>query len=96
MKINYPKVDILKVLKSHEKLSGKEYPLILDGPFSKLDEEQKKNVVTVIPQYAPQVIIFSKDPLEEFVDEGSIGKTWTIQSNDEKNYAVVKEGLLWK
>ena len=87
---------ILKVLKSHEKLSGKEYPLILDGPFSKLDEEQKKNVVTVIPQYAPQVIIFSKDPLEEFVDEGSIGKTWTIQSNDEKNYAVVKEGLLWK
>lgn len=87
---------ILKVLKSHEKLSGKEYPLILDGPFSKLDEEQKKNVVTVIPQYAPQVIIFSKDPLEEFVDEGAIGKTWTIQSNDEKNYAIVKEGLLWK
>lgn len=87
---------ILKVLKSHEKLSGKEYPLILDGPFSKLDEEQKKNVVTVIPQYAPQVIIFSKDPLEAFVDEGAIGKTWTIQSNGEKNYAVVKEGLLWK
>ena len=87
---------ILKVLKSHEKLSGKEYPLILDGPFSKLDEEQKKNVVTVIPQYAPQVIIFSKDPLEEFVDEDAIGKTWTIQSNDEKNYAIVKEGLLWK
>lgn len=85
---------ILKVLKSHEKLSGKEYPLILDGPFSKLDEEQKKNVVTVIPQYAPQVIIFSKDPLEEFVDEDAIGKTWTIQSNDEKNYAIVKEGLV--
>lgn len=87
---------ILKVLKSHEKFSGKEYPLILDGPFSKLDEEQKKNVVTVIPKYAPQVIIFSKDPLEEFVNKGAIGKTWTIQSNDEKNFAVVKEGLLWK
>lgn len=87
---------ILKVLKSHEKLVGKEYPLILDGPFSKLDEEQKKNVVTIIPKYAPQVIIFSKDPLEQFVEEGAIGKTWTIQSNEEKNYAVVKEGLLWK
>lgn len=87
---------ILKVLRSHEKLSGKEYPLILDGPFSKLDEEQKTNVVKVIPQYAPQVIIFSKDPLENFVEDNVIGKTWTIQSNDEKNYAVVKEGLLWK
>lgn len=87
---------ILKVLKNHEKLSGKEYPLILDGPFSKLDEEQKRNVVTEIPQYAPQVVIFSKDPLEEFVENGAIGKTWTIQSNDEKNYAVVKEGFLWK
>ncbi|MBD5530079.1 MAG: AAA family ATPase [Lachnospiraceae bacterium] len=87
---------ILKVLKNHEKLSGKEYPLILDGPFSKLDEEQKHNVVTEIPRYAPQVVIFSKDPLEKFVEEGAIGKTWTIQSNDEKNYAVVREGFLWK
>lgn len=87
---------ILKVLKDHEKLSGKEYPLILDGPFSKLDDEQKRNVVTEIPRYAPQVVIFSKDPLEKFVDEGVIGKTWTIQSNDEKNYAVVREGYLWK
>ena len=82
---------ILKVLKSHKKLSGKEYPLILDGPFSKLDEEQKRNVIRIIPQYAPQIIVFSKDPLEEFVDSGSIGKTWTILSNDEKNFAVVKE-----
>ena len=87
---------ILKVLKSHKKLSGKEYPLILDGPFSKLDEEQKRTVIRIIPQYAPQIIVFSKDPLEEFVDSGSIGKTWTILSNDEKNFAVVKEGLLWK
>lgn len=87
---------ILKVLKDHEKLSGKEYPLILDGPFSKLDDEQKRNVVTEIPRYAPQVVIFSKDPLEKFIDEGVIGKTWTIQSNDEKNYAVVREGYLWK
>lgn len=87
---------ILKVLKDHERLSGKEYPLILDGPFSKLDDEQKRNVVSEIPRYAPQVVIFSKDPLEKFVDEGVIGRTWTIQSNDEKNYAVVREGYLWK
>ena len=87
---------ILKVLRTHEKLIGKEYPLILDGPFSKLDEEQKRNVLSTIPQYAPQVVIFSKDPLEEYVEEGMIGKVWTIQSNDEKNCAVVKEGNLWR
>lgn len=86
---------ILKVLKSHEKLAGKEYPLILDGPFSKLDKEQKRNVATVIPQYAPQVIIFSKDPLTNFIDEDRMGKVWTIESNEEKNNAVVKEGYLW-
>lgn len=86
---------ILKVLKSHEKLAGKEYPLILDGPFSKLDEEQKRNVATIIPQYAPQVIIFSKDPLMDFVDSSRMGKVWTIESNEEKNNASVKEGYLW-
>lgn len=87
---------ILKVLKSHDKLVGKEYPLILDGPFSKLDEKQKRNVATVIPQYAPQVVIFSKDSLNGFVDSGKVGKVWTIVSNEEKNNAVIEEGNLWK
>lgn len=87
---------ILKVLRSHKKLIGKEYPLILDGPFSKLDEEQKRNVLSTIPQYAPQVVIFSKDPLEEYINVNALGKVWTIQSNDEKNYAVVREGNLWR
>lgn len=87
---------ILKVLKEHEKLSGKEYPLILDGPFSKLDPEQKRNVVTTIPKYAPQVVIFSKDPLNEFVNKNEVGSVYTICSNDEKNNAEVREGYLWK
>lgn len=86
---------ILKVLKEHEKLKEKEYPLILDGPFSKLDPVQKKNVLDTIPQYAPQIILFSKDPLEEAINSGKVGKIWTIVSNDEKNYAEVKEGNLW-
>lgn len=87
---------ILKVLKEHDKLKEKEYPLILDGPFSKLDPEQKRNVISTIPQYAPQVVIFSKDPLGDFVEEESVGKIYTICSNDEKNYAEVSEGYLWK
>ena len=31
--------------------------------FSKLDEDYRQNVVNALPQFAPQVIIFSKDDL---------------------------------
>jgi len=86
---------IFKLLKDNY-LSNKEYPLVLDGPFSKLDEDQKKNVIETIPQYAPQVIIFSKDDLHNYFNEDSIGNVWTIESNDEKNVAYIKEGHLWK
>lgn len=86
---------ILKMLKSEEHLSDKEYPLVLDGPFSKLDPDQRQNVVDVIPQFAPQVILFSKDGLQDVFREEQIGRVWTITSNDEKNIAAVKEGYLW-
>ncbi len=86
---------ILKVLKDHDKLKNKIYPLVLDGPFSKLDPEQKQNVISVIPEYAPQVIIFSKDPLGEYFGD-KVGRVWTIESNEEKNNAVIREGYLWK
>lgn len=87
---------ILKMLQSNEALSTKEYPLILDGPFSKLDPEQRQNVVNAIPEFAPQVILFSKDDLHDVFDADSIGRVWTIQSNDEKNIATIEEGYLWK
>ncbi|USF28186.1 hypothetical protein N510_003145 [Firmicutes bacterium ASF500] len=86
---------ILKMLKSEERLSSKEYPLVLDGPFSKLDPDQRKNVIQMIPQFAPQVILFSKDDLQGDFSPEDIGKVWTIVSNDEKNVAQVKEGYLW-
>lgn len=86
---------ILKVLSSFEKFREKEYPLILDGPFSKLDSEQKANILTTIPEYVPQVVIFSKDPLFDDIEEEKIGKVWTIQSNAEKNNAVIREGYWW-
>ena len=86
---------ILKMLKSEKNLSAKEYPLVLDGPFSKLDPDQRQNVVDAIPDFAPQVILFSKDSLQDVFDESNIGRVWTIESNDEKNVATVKEGYLW-
>ena len=86
---------ILKMLQKEEKLSAKEYPLVLDGPFSKLDPDQRQNVVNVIPKFAPQVILFSKDDLHEVFGEEQIGRVWTISSNAEKNVAKIEEGYLW-
>ena len=87
---------ILKMLQSEEHLSEKEYPLVLDGPFSKLDPDQRQNVINIIPKFAPQVILFSKDDLHEVFSKDSIGRVWTIVSNDEKNVAKIEEGHLWK
>lgn len=86
---------ILKMLQDEATHVQKEYPLILDGPFSKLDVDQRQNVVRMIPQFAPQVILFSKDDLHEVFEKDHIGRVWTIVSNDEKNVAHVKEGYLW-
>lgn len=87
---------ILQMLREDAALHGKEYPLVLDGPFSKLDPDMRQNVVNALPRFAPQVIIFSKDDLHDVITPDDIGYVWTIQSNDEKNIASVKEGRLWK
>lgn len=86
---------ILRMLSEDEALRGKEYPLVLDGPFSKLDPDMRQNVVDALPKFAPQVIIFSKDDLHDVIHQEDIGYVWTIQSNEEKNVASVKEGKLW-
>ena len=86
---------ILKLVSNVENLSGKEYPLVLDGPFSKLDADQRQNVIDCIPKFAPQVILFSKDSLQDYFDTDTVGRVYTIQSNEEKNIASVKEGFTW-
>ena len=87
---------IMKMLKDETTNSSKEYPLVLDGPFSKLDPDQRQNVIDALPSFAPQVILFSKDPLNEYFEKEKIGQIWTIKSNNEKNVAEVKQGYLWK
>ena len=87
---------ILRMLRADEELREKEYPLVLDGPFSKLDPDMRQNVVNALPKFAPQVIIFSKDDLHDVINPDDIGNVWTIQSNEERNVASVKEGKLWK
>lgn len=86
---------ILNLLKTEQALQCKEYPLVLDGPFSKLGLDHRQNVIENIPHFAPQVIIFSKDNLQKDFRDDQIGYVYTIQSNAEKNVASVKEGFLW-
>jgi len=87
---------IFKLLREEEILSNKEYPLVLDAPFSKLGDEPRQRVIDTIPEYAPQIILFSKDNLQDCFEQDKIGKVYTIISNAEQNVARVEEGFLWK
>lgn len=81
---------IFKILKDEKIINNKEYPLVLDAPFSKLGDNPRQRVIDVIPEYAPQIIIFSKDDLKDsFKDK--LGKCYTIHSNQEQNISYVKE-----
>lgn len=86
---------ILNLMKKEETLNGKEYPLVLDGPFSKLDVDQKRNVIKALPVFAPQVVILSKDDLSDFVDPDVVGNVYTITTNAAKNVAKVEEGYVY-
>ncbi len=83
---------IFKLLSEVPELKGKEFPLILDGPFSKLDVVQRQNVINTIPAYAPQIILFSKDDLTACFDDAMKDCVWTIYSNDERNVSYVQKG----
>lgn len=80
---------IFRIIKDEESIPQKEFPLVLDGPFSKLDPENRQNVIDHIPEYAPQIILFSKDDLDAYFKPDKLGKTYTISSNDYRNVAVV-------
>lgn len=82
---------IFKLLSSFQEFKGKEFPLVLDGPFSKLDAQHRQNVIDTIPSYAPQVILFSKDDINSCFDIEP-QNVWTIYSNEERNISTVKYG----
>lgn len=87
---------IFKLIQDEAILQNKEYPLVLDAPFSKLGDEPRQKVIETIPAYAPQIILLSKDSLQEDFDEDRIGNVYTIVSNSEQNIATIEEGYLWK
>lgn len=67
-------------------------PIVLDGPFSKLGDENIELIAKVLPQVSEQVIIFmlKKDweytKLDEFV-----GKSYYIDKKPEESFATIRE-----
>jgi DNA sulfur modification protein DndD len=75
---------------------GKEYPLLIDAPFSKVDGEQLGSVIAALSKIAPQVAImtFDNDRLNTRTRKELFGKVYRITSNPEKTISTIEEGLL--
>lgn len=82
---------IFRIINEEVGILQKEFPLVLDGPFSKLDPDNRQKVLNCIPEYAPQIILFSKDDLNPLIRPDKIGKVYNIISNDYRNVARVEE-----
>jgi len=82
---------IFRIINEEIGVLQKEFPLVLDGPFSKLDPDNRQNVLNCIPEYAPQIILFSKDDLNSLIRPDKIGKVYKIVSNEYRNVACVEE-----
>ena len=83
---------ICDLLRQIPSLSDKEFPLVLDGPFSKLDAYHRQNVIDTIPAYAPQVILFSKDDIHNCFNSCDPVSEWTIYSNEDRHISHVVAG----
>lgn len=67
-------------------------PIVLDGPFSKLGQENIGLIAKVLPEISEQVIIFmlKKDWEYTGLDE-YVGKRYVIQKRPEESYATIQE-----
>ena len=72
---------LLQTLKKYNtKDAQKQYALLLDAPFSKLDIVHKPRVVNKLLEYGDQIILFSKDSLVDYLPENNTGTVYTLES----------------
>ncbi len=72
---------LLKTLKKYNtKDAQKQYALLLDAPFSKLDIVHKPRVVNKLLEYGDQIILLSKDNLNDYLPEDNTGTVYTLES----------------
>ena len=75
---------------------GKEFPVIVDAPFSKTDYVQLSHVISVLPTIAPQVALFTfdLDRIKLHADISKIGSVWIIKYNDDQTISTIDRGDL--
>lgn len=66
-------------------------PIVLDGPFSKLGDENIRLIAKVLPEVSEQVIIFMlrKDWAYTGLDE-YVGASYSIDKDADKSYASIR------
>lgn len=82
-----------KAEKSTERLQGSDtLPIVLDGPFSKLGDENIRLIAKVLPEVSEQVIIFmlKKDWKYTGLDK-FVGSAYFIEKDAEKTYASIRK-----
>ena len=66
-------------------------PMVLDGPFSKLSEENIKLISTVLPQIADQVIIFMLEKDWKYTGLNyAVGARYQIEKGNEQSSASIR------
>ena len=82
---------VLKALKElNYDFISKEYPLILDAPLSHLDDEHISRVFQYLPNFADQIIIFSKEEIDDELSDND-RTIYELRSNEYKNITSVHE-----
>lgn len=84
---------LLKTLKKFNiKDAQKQYALLLDAPFSKLDIIHKPRVVNKLLEYGDQIILFSKDSLVDCLSVDDTGSMYLLESaNADQTVTVAKK-----
>lgn len=77
---------------SNDQVASDTLPIVLDGPFSKLGDENIRLIARVLPEVSEQVIIFMlrKDWKYTGLDE-FVGAAYNIEKEADKSYASIKK-----
>ncbi len=67
-------------------------PIVLDGPFSKLGDENIELIARVLPEVSEQVIIFMLEKDWKYTKlDAFVGATYEIEKEADKSYAFIKK-----